>query len=112
MKVSHKLQSQTKIQWAFLLLICVFSLLYLQRKGLANVVRSDGSGYYAYLPALFIYHDNHFEKTAAIEQKVRNIEQQHYLIYDQTGQKYNKCFPGIATLQAPFFFLSCFFAWM
>ncbi len=112
MKVSYKLQSQTKIQWAFLLLICVFSLLYLQRKGLANVVRSDGSGYYAYLPALFIYHDNDFEKTAAVEQKVRSIEQQHYLIYDQTGQKYNKCFPGIATLQAPFFFLSCFFAWI
>jgi hypothetical protein len=113
MKLSLKLQAQTKIQWFFLLLICVFSLVYLQRKnGLSNVVSSDGTGYYAYLPAFFIYHDNHFEKTAAVERNVRHIEQQHYLIYDQTGQKYNKCFPGIAVLQTPFFFLSCFFAWI
>ncbi len=113
MNLSHKLQSQTKIQWFFLLLICVFSLLYLQRKnGLSNVVSSDGTGYYAYLPAFLIYHDNHFEKTAAVERNVRNIEQQHYLIYDKAGQKYNKCFPGIAVLQTPFFLLSCFFAWI
>jgi hypothetical protein len=114
MKLIHKLQSQSKLQWLFLLLICVFSVLYHQRKnGLSSVISSDGTGYYAYLPALFIYHDNHFEKTAKAEREIRNLDnQQHYLILNKQGKKYNKCLPGIAVLQTPFFLLSCFFAWI
>lgn len=114
MKIFNKLQSQSKLQWLFLLLVCVFSILYLQRKnGLSNVISSDGSGYYAYLPALFIYHEKHFEKTAEVERNVRKLElQQHYLIFDKQGNKYNKCFPGIAALQTPFFLLSCLLSWI
>ena len=114
MKIISKLQSQSKFQWLFLLLVCAFSILYLQRKnGLSNVISSDGSGYYAYLPALFIYHEKHFEKTAEVERNVRKLElQQHYLIFDKQGNKYNKCFPGIAALQTPFFLLSCLLSWI
>ncbi len=114
MKIFNKLQSQSKVQWLFLLLVCVFSILYLQRKnGLSNVISSDGSGYYAYLPALFIYHEKHFEKTAEVERNVRKLElQQHYLIFDKQGNKYNKCFPGISVLQTPFFLLSCLLSWI
>jgi hypothetical protein len=113
MNLVGKFLSQSRLQWIFLLLVCLFSVFYLLRKdGLSKVISSDGSGYYAYLPALFIYQDSHFERTAAVERSVRKIEQQHYLIYDKTGQKYNKCFPGIAVLQTPFFLISCFFAWL
>lgn len=71
-------------------------------------VRSDGRGYYAYLPALFIYNDGSFEKSAAAEKAYyeHGIDQL-YLFKDTKGKTYNKYFPGIAVLQAPFFGIAC-----
>ena len=114
MKLMRFLQTKSKFQWLFPLLLCAFSIIHLQQKdGLSSIISSDGSGYYAYLPALFIYHDSSFEKTAEVERQVRKLDrQQHYLILDKEGEKYNKCFPGIALLQTPFFLLACFFAWI
>jgi hypothetical protein len=73
-----------------------------------NVIRSDGRGYYAYLPALFLYNDPTF--SASLEAETTNATpnfNQYYLYETQTGERYNKYFPGIALLQAPFFGLGC-----
>lgn len=71
------------------------------------VIRSDGRGYYAYLPAAFIYNDPSFEKVISIEKEVCNTRNQIYLHKDENGKTYNKYFPGIALLQLPFFLLAC-----
>lgn len=73
-----------------------------------NVIRSDGRGYYAYLPAVFMYNDPTFE--ASLEAETRNAQpnfNQYYLYQNEEGRKFNKYFPGIAVMQAPFFGAGC-----
>lgn len=73
-----------------------------------NVIRSDGRGYYAYLPAVFMYNDPTFEES--LEAETRNAKpnfNQFYLYQNQEGRRFNKYFPGIAVLQAPFFGVGC-----
>lgn len=69
-----------------------------------NVIRSDGRGYYAYLPAIFMYNDPTFE--SSLEAETRNAQpnfNQYYLYQNEEGKIFNKYFPGIAVMQAPFF---------
>ena len=74
-------------------------------------IRSDGSGYYAYLPALIIYNDPTFVSSTKAEAKVHNgTLSDNFLFKDQAGRTYNKFFPGEAVLQAPFFLLAHFIA--
>ena len=73
-----------------------------------NVIRSDGRGYYAYLPAIFLYNDPTFE--SSLEAETANAApnfNQYYLYQNAEGRRFNKYFPGIALLQAPFFGLGC-----
>lgn len=73
-----------------------------------NVIRSDGRGYYAYLPAIFLYNDPTFE--ASLEAETKHAQpnfNQYYLYQNAEGRRYNKYFPGIAILQAPFFGIGC-----
>lgn len=80
---------------------------------LKEIVRSDGRGYYAYLPALLIYQDGSFQKSAEVEKSYfeHGIDQL-YLFTDQKGNQYNKYFPGIALLQLPFFGIACLISWI
>lgn len=69
-----------------------------------NVIRSDGRGYYAYLPAVFMYNDPTFE--ASLKAETTNAQpnfNQYYLYQNAEGRRFNKYFPGIAVMQAPFF---------
>lgn len=76
-----------------------------------HIIRSDGRGYYAYLPAIFIFNDPTFEASLEEETKYAPGDfNQYYLYKTQKGETYNKYFPGIAVLQAPFFGLGCVFA--
>lgn len=85
----------------------------LEEDNLRFVVRSDGRGYYAYLPALFIYNDGSFQKSAAAEKShFEHGIDQLYLFKDANGNQYNKYFPGIAVLQLPFFGIACLIAWL
>lgn len=73
-----------------------------------NVIRSDGRGYYAYLPALFLYNDPTFNSSLSAEaMHAQPNFNQYYLYQTPEGRRYNKYFPGIAILQAPFFGLGC-----
>ena len=77
-----------------------------------RIINSDGKGYYAYLPAIFIYHDLQF----------RFVEQYEYQYYpsnksvfkefrqDDGGHVVNKYFPGLAIIWLPFFLFGHFMA--
>ncbi len=96
-----------------LLTICYAMFHTLKDDNIDFVIRSDGRGYYAYLPALFIYNDGSFEKSAAAEKGYfEHSIDQLYLFKDAKGKQYNKYFPGIAILQAPFFAAACIVSWI
>ena len=109
MKIQLPLKNgKNPIGW-FIAIIGFVSLLnVLQKDNLNQVVRSDGSGYYAYLPALFIYNDGGFDSVLQVEKSYHpNSNDQLYLYQTLSGKKYTKYFPGVAILQLPFFGLAC-----
>jgi hypothetical protein len=104
---------QKPIIWFAAVMIGISLFQTLKGDNLKSVIRSDGSGYYAFLPAIFIYQDGTFTKSFQAEKEYLggNITQ-HYLYKDVDNNNYDKCFPGIAVLQAPFFGLACVFSWL
>lgn len=70
-----------------------------------GVLESDAKGYYAYLPAVFIYQDLNFSFFEEIEKK--KYYQEHlfteYRNVTANGQKVNKYYCGTAVAQVPFF---------
>lgn len=84
---------------------------YAEKNEFSYIIRSDGSGYYAYLPSLFIYDDPTFEKAQQAEAKYHqgNVSR-NYIFKTRDGAHYNKYFPGLAVLQVPFFLLACLFS--
>lgn len=89
-----------------LLLTVIFSTLltFDQESYRHELVKSDGRGYYAYLPALLIFQDNDYQKVLETEKRTfegRNT--QTYLFKHENGRIFNKYFPGVAVMQAPFF---------
>ncbi|MBI2270848.1 MAG: hypothetical protein HYU69_10910 [Bacteroidetes bacterium] len=69
-----------------------------------NIVLSDGKGYYAYLPAVFIYHDLNLGFYEGIEQKYYYKNTYYdYRADDEQGHVINKYFSGTAVLMLPFF---------
>ena len=75
------------------------------------IVDSDGRGYYAYLPAIFIYHDLYFDFVYRQEAKIYNNGSKEYL-YLYSGERGNKYFIGEALLISPFFLVAWFFSWL
>ena len=106
-----------KLIW-FLTILIVFLTLFFSRDFTSRYqkpINGDAKGYYAYLPAIFIYHDSNYEF-------VDKIETTYYLEdgsmakgfrnKQPNGTFVNKCFPGLAILYLPFFFLSVVSAWL
>jgi hypothetical protein len=78
-----------------------------------HIVSSDGRGYYAYLPAIFIFNDNSYSKSVEAEKKYKGEDfNQAYLYKDKEGKTYNKYFPGVAIMQSPFFAMACVYSWI
>lgn len=73
-----------------------------------RVISSDGKGYYAYLPALFIYHDLSFGFVEDYESKYYPENRMAFKEFRITvdGKTANKCFPGMALLLLPFFLIA------
>lgn len=72
-----------------------------------GIIESDAKGYYAYLPAIFIYNDlnfGFFEET----EKGKYFQPHIYVDYrSKVGEKYvNKYYVGTAVAQTPFFLLA------
>lgn len=71
-----------------------------------GILESDAKGYYAYLPAIFIYQDLNFGFMDEIEQKYPNPNL--YVDYRATFPegRVNKYYLGSALMQSPFFLLA------
>lgn len=76
-------------------------------------INGDAKGYYAYLPAIFIYNDPAFSFIYSIEKKYYpedGSQFKDFLNEQPNGRQVNKTFPGIAIGYAPFFGLAWLFA--
>ena len=61
----------------------------------------DASGYYIYLPAIFIYHD--LENLAFVNELKDQFDRKYFLYPNASGGFLTKYSPGIALLELPFF---------
>lgn len=73
-----------------------------------NIIEADAKGYYAYLPAVFIYHDLNFNFYDSIEKKKYYND---FLVYDYRatapdGRRIDKYYCGTAVAQLPFFLIA------
>jgi len=69
----------------------------------------DGNGYYAYLPAIFIYHDLHFGFFDKIAEQEGYQNMKYDYRYEYRGHTVNKYFAGTALAQLPFFLTAYFY---
>lgn len=69
----------------------------------APLVQSDGQGYYAYLPAAFIYNDLAFNFVDSISETYYPGGKKAEYVFETPTGKVNKYFVGTAIMQAPFF---------
>ena len=92
---------------AGILLLVSANLNWGKREYTLSIIKSDGKGYYAYLPAVFIYHDLNFAFYDSLEGKKYYDE---HLFYDYRvpykNKVINKYYCGTALAQFPFFVLA------
>ena len=106
--------NSAKLTIAFIALICAYIFVSEKWKGdnwKANI-QSDGAGYYAYLPAIFIHHDLQFNFQNSIQKKYYNNDGGAFYCNEINGKKVNKYFGGVAFLLLPFFLIAYFLSWM
>jgi hypothetical protein len=79
-----------------------------------RVINSDGKGYYAYLPAIFIYHDLQFRFVEQYESEYYPSNRSVFKEFRHPDGKrmVNKYFPGLAILWLPFFLFAHLVAWL
>ncbi|MEW6468740.1 MAG: hypothetical protein AB1458_07435 [Bacteroidota bacterium] len=68
-----------------------------------NIIEADAKGYYAYLPALFIYRDIHFGFHDSVEARYADENTRYEYRTQHNGQVINKYYLGTAIAQLPFF---------
>jgi len=90
--------------WIFLVMLCYTARINWSHGQWERVIQSDGKGYYAYLPAVFIYHDLNF---GFFQETEVNKSYDKSLFYDYRsnhgGKVIDKYFIGESILLAPFF---------
>jgi len=89
-----------------LVLILVSSNLNWSERFWPGILEADAKGYYAWLPAVFIYSDLHFGFFEEIEEKHRNLRWRYEYRVNHPSGTTNKYFCGTAALEAPFFFVA------
>lgn len=77
-----------------------------------RIIKVDGNGYYAYLPAIFIYHDLNFGFFEDIASREGYENMKYEYRYDHNGHIVNKYFAGTALAQFPFFLTAHFYYWL
>jgi hypothetical protein len=75
-------------------------------------ISGDAHGYYAYLPAIFIYQDLSFSFIDEVYEKHYTGKENKSFIVSQDDYRVNKTFPGIALLYLPFFLLAHIFSFL
>lgn len=71
-----------------------------------SIAYADGRGYYAYLPAVFIYQDLNFGFFEASEEKCDNYGGAYSYLAYANDKRINKYFVGVAVMQTPFFLMA------
>ena len=71
------------------------------------LIMTDGQGYYAYLPATFIYQDLQFSFVDSINEAYYPEGKRAKFILETPTGNVNKYFAGTAVLQTPFFLAGC-----
>lgn len=95
------------IQAVIVEVFIIFCLVFLINNYFKNevvTIKSDGIGYYEYLPSIFIHHD--FIRKDIVSQdnqRIYNRINSISLYIDYDGYKVNKCPCGTAVLELPFF---------
>jgi hypothetical protein len=106
----HALKNPVVLFGLFMLLFSLYKTLSDDSK---YIIRSDGRGYYAYLPALVIFNDPSFDASLNAELDYIGKDQNpKYLVRTEDGDIHNKYFPGVAVLQAPFFVFATAVSWI
>lgn len=102
------LKPNTTIGCILLLWLAVGNNLYSSKDFWKGIVRSDGIGYYAYLPAIFCYHDLSFSFYPQIEKTVfaNQPQQADFMVPLAKGKVVNKYYVGTAVLLSPFFLMA------
>jgi len=79
-----------------------------------RIIDSDGKGYYAYLPAIFIYHDLQFKFVEQYETQYYSSNKSGFKEFkNKVNQRnVNKYFPGLAIVWLPFFLAGHFVAYL
>jgi hypothetical protein len=79
-----------------------------------RIINSDGKGYYAYLPAIFIYDDLQFKFIEQYEYQYYPLNKSVFKEFRQDAgdRVVNKYFPGMAILWLPFFLFGHLMAWL
>src|ERR1039458_1658679 len=89
------------------LVLAIQTFSYYKQIGQHNqVLRADGKGYYAYLPAVFIYHDNQMDFISYYEHKYNLPEDYAEFRQKLNGSYVDKYYAGVAILELPFFLLA------
>ena len=86
-EISNRIKNPTTLLGIFIILVAVYSSF--NGKNDHGVIRSDGQGNYAYLPAVFIYQDASFQASLEAEQGYGDFNQL-YLFKDKSGVISNK----------------------
>ena len=93
-----------------LLLTIFLFLFHLANKDFDNPyerpIAGDAQAYYAYLPALFIYHDLSYDFVDDINEKYYPKSLQKSFLKPVGDGRVNKTFPGLAVLYLPFFLIA------
>ncbi|MDQ3110053.1 MAG: hypothetical protein M3R17_09175 [Bacteroidota bacterium] len=105
--------SWSKVAWLLIALVCFWHLFAVRLNGdnWKYAIASDGAGYYAYLPATFIYHDLTYqfaEEKSATYQSYPGCDVHFFGNKNPEGKRVNKYFIGTSILQAPFFLVAYF----
>jgi hypothetical protein len=83
----------------------------LEPNGRASVIAFDAKGYYAYLPAVFIYQDLKWDFVE--KEWGKYYPGPHYYDYrDFNGHRVNKYYCGVAVMQSPFFFSAMLYSYL
>jgi hypothetical protein len=105
----------SKITITFILFIMtiVCSNLNWSKNNWEHIVESDAKGYYAYLPAVFIYNDYNFQFFDQIE-KTKYYHENLYYDYRSgaNGATINKYYCGTAIAELPFFLIAHFASYL
>lgn len=93
--------------------IIIFYLmqLLLQQKA-SRHVDGDGSGYYAYLTAIFIHKSTDFTPVLETERKRHSLDYMAHYFHQVNDVMINKFYLGTALMMLPFFLMAMLFSWI